>query len=64
MTTARYVALFLMACAEKKKGVDMYDNSVQGPGCGVVCVCVWCVCDSFHVSYLTDFFVSSPNILC
>lgn len=59
MTTARYVALFLMACAERKKGVEVYDNSVQGPGSGVVCVR-----DRFHVSYLTDFFISSPNILC
>ena len=40
MTTARYVALFLMACAERKKGVEVYDNSVQGPGCGVLCVCM------------------------
>ena len=38
MTTARYVALFLMACAERKKSVEVYDNSAQGPGCGVVCV--------------------------
>lgn len=59
MTTARYVALFLMACAERKKGVEVYDNSVQGPGCGVVCVR-----DRFHVSYLTDFLISSPNVLC